>query len=267
MICAGGQAAEPPRREKGRKKSRGEAEEGPSPEPGAGGIGPRLAGAAPGDAPRPGAMLCPSPPPPAGLPHTYVPLVVHLVVGELHAVEADDLPHPGLPRAGGVGVDVEARGDAGVVRVPRHHPLRAVIDVPGPGRAPSAGGSPSPPVPTPYRFYRCVRAPPAPPCEPRVPLGAGGSQLAASTGAPRGSGGSRPVSPVPVSFGVHGHDVDSDVILLQRLQPLHLHPDGREHPPAGTGAAAERELPLTGRKEAAELGTGIGREENRTQRK
>lgn len=160
----------------GRKKTRGEAQEGPSPEPrGRRDRLPPSRRCPPGDAPHPGVMLCPSPAPPAGLPHTYVPLVVHLVVGELHAVEADDLPHPGLPRAGGVGMDVEARGDAGVIRVPRHHPLRAVIDVPGPGRAASAGGSPSPPAPHTYRFHRCVRAPPASLCDPRVSLGPGRS--------------------------------------------------------------------------------------------
>lgn len=209
-----------PRREKGRKKTRGEAQGASSPEPQGRRDRP----------PHPGALLRPCPAPPAGLPHTYVPLVVHLVVGELHAVEADDLPHPGLPRAGRVGVDVEARGDAGVVRVPRHHPLRAVIDVPGPGRAASAAGNPSPPAPTPTDSAGAC-GPPAPLCGPRVLLG---SQIAAIR-----AGRVPPVPPVPVpvpvSLGVHGHDVDGDVILLQRLQPLHLHPDRREHPPAGTG--------------------------------
>ena len=57
-------------------------------------------------------------------------LVVHLVVGELDPVKADDLTHPRLPRARRVRVHVEARGDARVVRVPRHHPLRAVVHVP-----------------------------------------------------------------------------------------------------------------------------------------
>ena len=41
---------------------------------------------------------------------------------------------------------------------------------------------------------------------------------------------------IPVPFGVHWHNIDGDVILLQWLQPLHLHPDRWEHPPArGTG--------------------------------
>ena len=57
-------------------------------------------------------------------------LIVHLVVRELQAVEADHLTHPRLSRARRVRVHVEARGDARVVRVSRHHPLRAVIDVP-----------------------------------------------------------------------------------------------------------------------------------------
>ena len=57
-------------------------------------------------------------------------LVVHLVVRQLHAVEADHLTHPRLPRARRVRMHVEARGDARVVSVSRHHPLRAVIDVP-----------------------------------------------------------------------------------------------------------------------------------------
>lgn len=49
---------------------------------------------------------------------------------------------------------------------------------------------------------------------------------------------------VPVSFGVHRHDIDGDVIVLEWLQPLHLHPDRREHSPAGRG----EELPVKRRK-------------------
>lgn len=61
---------------------------------------------------------------------TYMSLVVHLVVGELDPVEADDLTHPRLACARRVRVHVEPRGDAGVVRVPSHHPLGAVVHVP-----------------------------------------------------------------------------------------------------------------------------------------
>lgn len=61
---------------------------------------------------------------------TYMSLVVHLVVGEFDPVEADHLTHPRLPRARRVRVHVEPGCDAGVVRVPGHHPLRAVVHVP-----------------------------------------------------------------------------------------------------------------------------------------
>ena len=64
---------------------------------------------------------------------TYMSLIVHLVVGELDAVEADDLTHPRLPRARRVRVHVEPGRDAGVVRVSSHHPLRAVVHVPARG--------------------------------------------------------------------------------------------------------------------------------------
>lgn len=57
-------------------------------------------------------------------------LVVHFVVGELDPVEADHLTHPHLPRARRVRVHVESGRDAGVVRVPGDHPLRAVVHVP-----------------------------------------------------------------------------------------------------------------------------------------
>lgn len=59
-----------------------------------------------------------------------MPLIVQLVVGEFEFIEADHLPHPGVPGGQGVGVDVNPGGD-GRVGVPGHHPLRAVIDVPG----------------------------------------------------------------------------------------------------------------------------------------
>lgn len=127
----GERPAEPPRQGEGQEKKPIQDAGGIQPSaPGQEGPARRSFGAAPRDD-----ALPPPPVTPARLPHTYVSLVVHLVVGELHPVEADDLPHPGLPRAGGVGVDVEPGGDAGVIRVPRHHPLRAVIHVPGPGRA------------------------------------------------------------------------------------------------------------------------------------
>lgn len=61
---------------------------------------------------------------------TYMSLIVHLVVGEFDTVKADDLTHPRLSCARRVRVHVEPRGDAGVVRVPGHHPLRAVVHVP-----------------------------------------------------------------------------------------------------------------------------------------
>ena len=56
-------------------------------------------------------------------------LVVQFVIGQFEFVEADHLPHPRLPGRGGVRVDVDPRGHRGV-RVPRHHPLGAVVHVP-----------------------------------------------------------------------------------------------------------------------------------------
>lgn len=61
---------------------------------------------------------------------TYMSLIVHLVVGELDSVKADDLTHPRLSCARGVRVHVEPRRDAGVIRVSSHHPLRAVVHIP-----------------------------------------------------------------------------------------------------------------------------------------
>ena len=61
---------------------------------------------------------------------TYMSLVVHLVVGEFDPVKADDLTHPRLSCARRVRVHVQSGRDAGVVRVPSHHPLRAVVHVP-----------------------------------------------------------------------------------------------------------------------------------------
>lgn len=60
----------------------------------------------------------------------YVSLVVQFIVGELELVETDDLPHPGVARGQRVWVDVGPRGHRGV-GVPGHHPLGAVVDVPG----------------------------------------------------------------------------------------------------------------------------------------
>lgn len=60
----------------------------------------------------------------------YVSLVVQLVVGELQLVETDHLPHPGVSRGQRVRVDVSPRGNGGV-GVPCHHPLGAVVHVPG----------------------------------------------------------------------------------------------------------------------------------------
>lgn len=62
-----------------------------------------------------------------------MPLIVHLVVGEFNAVEADDLTHPRLSCARRVRVHVEPGSNAGVVRVSGHHPLRAVVHVPAGG--------------------------------------------------------------------------------------------------------------------------------------
>lgn len=61
---------------------------------------------------------------------THMALVVQLIVGEFEFVEADHLPHPGVSRGQGVWVDVDPRGHGGV-RVPRHHPLGAVVHIPG----------------------------------------------------------------------------------------------------------------------------------------
>lgn len=57
-------------------------------------------------------------------------LVVQLVVGQFQLVETDDLPHPGVSRGQRVRVDVGPRGHRGV-GVPGHHPLGAVVHVPG----------------------------------------------------------------------------------------------------------------------------------------
>lgn len=60
---------------------------------------------------------------------THMALVVQLIVSEFEFVEADHLPHPGVSRGQGVWVDVDPRGHGGV-RVPRHHPLGAVVHIP-----------------------------------------------------------------------------------------------------------------------------------------
>lgn len=61
---------------------------------------------------------------------TYMSLVVHLVVGKFDPVKADDLTHPRLSCARRVRMHVKSWRDAGVVRVPSYHPLRAVVHVP-----------------------------------------------------------------------------------------------------------------------------------------
>lgn len=58
-----------------------------------------------------------------------MPLVVQFVVGQFQLVKADHLTHPRLSRSRGVRVDVDP-GRHRRVRVPRHHPLRAVVHVP-----------------------------------------------------------------------------------------------------------------------------------------
>lgn len=62
----------------------------------------------PSQRPLPGCCRLPLPSPGAHpqVP-TYMPFVVHLVVGQLHPVKADNLAHPGLSGAGGVRVDIE----------------------------------------------------------------------------------------------------------------------------------------------------------------
>lgn len=60
-------------------------------------------------------------------------LIVQLVVGQFHAVKANDLTHPGLSGAGRVGVHIQPGRNARVVRIASHHPLRAVVHVPTAG--------------------------------------------------------------------------------------------------------------------------------------
>lgn len=60
----------------------------------------------------------------------YMSLVVQFIVGELELVEADHLPHPGVPWGQRVRVDVGPRRHRGVC-VPCHHPFGAVVHVPG----------------------------------------------------------------------------------------------------------------------------------------
>lgn len=61
---------------------------------------------------------------------TYMSLVVQFIVGEFELVEADHLPHPGVPWGQRVRVDVGPRRHRGVC-VPCHHPFGAVVHVPG----------------------------------------------------------------------------------------------------------------------------------------
>ena len=59
----------------------------------------------------------------------YIDHLVHLVVGELDLLEADDLLGELVPGEGGVGVGVEPVR-RGRVRLARHQPAGAVIGVP-----------------------------------------------------------------------------------------------------------------------------------------
>lgn len=67
--------------------------------------------------------------------------VVQLVVGEFHAIEADDLTHPCLSRTRRVRVNIEPGSDAWVVCIPGYHPLRAVIHVPENARSVALGAA------------------------------------------------------------------------------------------------------------------------------
>lgn len=120
---------------------------------------------------------------------TYMSLIVHLVVGELDSVKADDLTHPRLSCARGVRVHVEPRRDAGVIRVSSHHPLRAVVHIPA------------------WRKARVSKRK---------------KQQQQELKKNRRS---------PVTFGVHGHDVHRDIILLARVQIAHLDAHRRKHSP------------------------------------
>lgn len=62
--------------------------------------------------------------------NTYMTFVIHLIVGEFQAIKADDLPHPGLSRAGRVRVNIEPGSDAWVVCISSYHPLWAVVHIP-----------------------------------------------------------------------------------------------------------------------------------------
>lgn len=59
----------------------------------------------------------------------YMSLVIQLIVGEFELIEADHLPHPGVPWGQRIWVDVDPRGNRRV-RVSCHHPLGAVVHIP-----------------------------------------------------------------------------------------------------------------------------------------
>ncbi len=53
--------------------------------------------------------------------HTYLAVLVHLVVGELDLLEGDDLLPKLIARVRRIGVDVESMG-RGRIRLPGHQP-------------------------------------------------------------------------------------------------------------------------------------------------
>ena len=66
----------------------------------------------------------------SGRPATHVALIIQFVVGELQLVKTDHLSHPSLPRGRRVRMNVHAGWHRGV-SIARHHPFRAVINIPG----------------------------------------------------------------------------------------------------------------------------------------
>lgn len=107
-------------------------------------------------------------------------LIVRLVIGELDAVKADDLTHPRLSCARRVRVHVESRRDARVVRVPSHHPLRAVVHIPAGVHEWKSRKLIE------FNFVNANHI------------------------------------DTPVAFGVHGHDVHGDIVLLARVKIAHF---------------------------------------------
>lgn len=64
-----------------------------------------------------------------GRPCTYMALVIQFVVGELQLVETDHLSHPSLPWGRRVWMNVHPGWHRGI-SVARHHPFRAVVNIP-----------------------------------------------------------------------------------------------------------------------------------------